>query len=265
MSESEPDIPASAAPSEPSPELVAYQVSAETMPLRVAPRQRDWMERTPDRYAYRCLPLVIANQQGWELLSPVDFEAEWDGGDDKTSIRLRFDGAASALVQTHFGSGILTFATGYLFRTSPGYNLWCKGPANAPKDAIAPLEGVIETDWAPYPFTMNWKFTRARQVIGFERGEPIASVVPMPRGDLARFRASVRPIGLAPELERQYSAWRESRSRFISDLDDPESQARAQQWQRAYMLGRDADGTEFPEHESKLNLRGFTPWPPPRC
>lgn len=242
-------------------ELIAYQVSAETLALRVAERHRDWMDATPDRYAYRCLPLVIANQIGWELLCPCDFSAHWDGGLLKESVRLDFDGTSSALVHAHFGSGILTFAAGYLFRTSFGYNLWCKGPANEPKDGIAALEGVIETDWAPYPFTMNWKFTRPGTV-HFKAGEPIAVLLPQRRGELARFQTSIRPIHLAPVLEHQYTQWRESRSQFIADLNDPESQARQQRWQRAYMLGRDAEQREFPEHETKLQLQPFSRWPP---
>ena len=34
------------------------------------------------------------------------------------------------------------------------------GPFNQPKDAIQPLTAIVETDWAPFTFTMNWKFTR---------------------------------------------------------------------------------------------------------
>lgn len=242
-------------------ELTAYPVTAETLPLRVAERHRDWIEALPERYAYRCLPLVIANQAGWELLCPCDFEAHWDGGTGLDAVQLEFADRASALVSSHFGSGILTFTPGYLFRTSHGYNLWCKGPANAPKDGIGPLEGLIETDWSPYPFTMNWRFTRPGTV-AFRTGEPIALLVPQRRGELARFQASIRPLSLAPDLDRQYRAWREGRSRFIGDLADPESAASAQRWQRAYMQGRDSDQREFPEHETRLPLRPFKPWPP---
>lgn len=237
-------------------DFTAYVVSAVTLPLRVADRHRDWMEASPDRYAYRCLPLVMANQSGWELLSPCAFSAHWDGGAAKEAIRLQFDGAPSPLIHTHFGSGILTFAAGYLFRTSAGYNLWCKGPTNAPKDGIAPLEGVIETDWAPYAFTMNWKFTRPGTV-QFAADEPIALLVPQRRGELARFATQIRPISEQPELQRQYQLWNQSRSQFIKDLKDPESIARQQGWQRAYMLGRDSDQNEFADHETKLQLCPF--------
>lgn len=239
-------------------ELVAYQVSHVTVPLRVADRHRDWMDQTPDRYAYRCLPLVIANQAGWELLCPTDAEVSWNGGTGKEAITVKADGPTEVLISSHFGSGILTFSLGYLFQTPPGYNLWCKGPVNLPKDGIAPLEGIIETDWTPYTFTMNWKFTRPG-TIRFAKDEPFAHLVPQRRGELAAFRPRVRNIHADPELFRHYNAWRESRSQFITDLRTPESAARAQKWQRAYMLGEDADQKAFPDHETKLKVLPFRP------
>ena len=33
-----------------------------------------------DRHPYRCLPLTMANTTGWEILCPVGFTAEWNGG-----------------------------------------------------------------------------------------------------------------------------------------------------------------------------------------
>ena len=70
----------------------------------------------------------------------------------------------------NFGHGVLTWHLNYLFRTSPGYNLYARGPANWPKDGIVPLEGIIETDWSVATFTMNWKVTVKNQPIDFEPG-----------------------------------------------------------------------------------------------
>src|SRR5262245_32204643 len=48
--------------------------------IRAGSTKRDWMDGAPDSYAYRCLPLNIANGHGWEMLSPCGFEATWNGG-----------------------------------------------------------------------------------------------------------------------------------------------------------------------------------------
>src|SRR5271165_1161304 len=39
--------------------------------IRPAEPTRAWMDATPEAFAYRCLPLNIANAHGWEILPPV--------------------------------------------------------------------------------------------------------------------------------------------------------------------------------------------------
>lgn len=79
------------------------------------------MDNTPEAFAYRCLPLNIANAHGWEILSPCGFEARWNGGPavEDVAIRLdpgtRPDHAPVAL----FGQGLLTFHVEGLFKTPP--------------------------------------------------------------------------------------------------------------------------------------------------
>src|SRR5439155_14345440 len=124
----------------------------------------------------------------------VSFTATWDGGPLPEATAIAFRGAPSPLVRSQFGDGIVTFSPGYLFRTPPGVGLWVRGPVNAPKDGASALEGVVETDWSPYTFTMNWKLTRPGAAVAFERGEPIAHILPVPRGWLAGFAPRVEPL-----------------------------------------------------------------------
>jgi len=45
--------------------------------------RRQWMDETSDRYAYRCLPLTMANSTGWDILCPFTLDIEWTGGAGK--------------------------------------------------------------------------------------------------------------------------------------------------------------------------------------
>ncbi len=54
--------------------LDCYLPEGQTISIRPAPQTRAWMDATPDQYAYRCLPLNIANSHGWELLCPAGLE-----------------------------------------------------------------------------------------------------------------------------------------------------------------------------------------------
>jgi hypothetical protein len=86
--------------------------------------QRDWMDVFAARQPYRCLPLTMANSTGWELLCPFDLTIEWDGGPMEENIILtssQKDAHIEGLAISHFRSGIVTFHTGHLFRTPPGW------------------------------------------------------------------------------------------------------------------------------------------------
>lgn len=240
-------------------ELTAYTLTGHPLVIRPAPVERDWMEASDERFAYRCLPLNIANAHGWELLCPSGFKAHWTGKREKDGVQVRPDLGSEAPAIGHFGHGILTFHVTCLFRTEPGYDLMVQGPVNAPKDAIAPLTGIIETDWAPYTFTMNWKFTRTGTIVRFEKGEPFCHFFPVKRGEIEAFTPRIKPLSADPELERQYRTWTESRAGFIGDLDKRDVQAVEDKWQKIYYRGLDADGNEVKavDHRTRLRLKPF--------
>ncbi|MDY3561550.1 DUF6065 family protein [Gemmata sp. JC673] len=244
----------------PETPLIAYALhenqAADTFP-EPAPIPRDWMDGAHQRHPYRCLPLVIANQCGWVLRSPVGFSAYWYGGAAKQDVELRFDRPDNRVV-SHFGSGVITFTVPFLFRTPPGINIWVKGPANWIKDGVQPLEGVVETDWLASTFTMNWKMTRVCEWVRFEQGEPFCMLVPVPRGLIESFVPKVVPLATEPELQTQYKKWEQSRSGFLEGLQSRNPEAVARGWQKDYFQGRTVDGKAVESHQTKLSVKPFT-------
>src|SRR5439155_21498294 len=60
--------------------LIAYQIhEADAAPIRAARRDRKWMDESGERFAYRCLTLVMVNQFVWEILSTHHIRAKRDG------------------------------------------------------------------------------------------------------------------------------------------------------------------------------------------
>jgi len=237
--------------------LTAYVVAKLNTRILKGRKSRKWMDESSNRFAYRCLPLVISNQLGWDILCPASFIAKWSGGDRASAVKIKFKHTDSPSISSHFGHGILTFNIDFLFRTPEGHNLIVKGPPNYPKDGIAPLEGVVETDWAPATFTMNWKFTRPRTKVHFAEGEPICRILPYPRNYIEKFHCTTTEISNNKGLYEEYIAWRESRSSFIDNLDNPDSTALQKGWQRDYMLGKTPDGKRNTNHQSKIDLEDF--------
>ncbi len=238
-------------------ELVAYvgPGGAEDARLVPAPAHRSWMDQTDRRFAWRCLPLLIANQAGWFMLNRRAVRLSWDGGRTPSNVQVEYlDGAPPGPAVSHFGHGIVTWTIPYLFRTPRGFNLLVRGPANFPKDGIYPLEGVVESDWLPFTFTMNWQLTRPNTVVTFDPGEPICMIVPQRRGELEEFRGTIQDIEGDPSIKNQYQSWAVSRSQFLADLRCPESDAVRRGWQKDYFVGL-ADGHTVEGHQTKLKLR----------
>jgi hypothetical protein len=239
--------------------LSAHTIGEFGLQLVPAPALRDWMTETADRFAYRCLPLLIANQSGWFILNNRSFTVTWSGLDAIGSLSIEYGpGAAAPLATSHFGHGILTWSIPILFRAPKGFNLLVRGPVNCPKDGIYPLDAVVEVDWATTPFTMNWKITRPHTRINFSSGEPMCMILPQRRGELEEFQPEIRSIASDEALGRRYEEWSTQRRDYINEQrsglladDDPG-------WQRHYFHGTHTNGQRgVNTHQTKLCLAPF--------
>lgn len=241
-------------------ELKCYLYPGWQPRIRASSPRRDWMDATPESFAYRCLPLGIANSHGWEILSPCGFEAKWNGGSRAEDVIVVPDQGTSSddAPVALFGQGTVTFHVAGLFRTEPGWNLWVSGPPNAGKDGIMPLSGVIETDWSPYSFTMNWRFTRPGHWVRFEENEPFAFFFPVERAMIEAVEPRFLSIDSDPELKAQFESWSRSRDAFHQSVALNPPALPSAKWQKLYYRGVDAYGQPGPaDHKSKLRVREF--------
>lgn len=248
-----------AAPAAECPDLTCYVYEGWEPGIRPAGVRRDWMDATQDRFAYRCLPLAIANGYGWEVPCRAGFSAVWDGGPGADSVHITADDGADPrhVAVSLFGAGTITFHVEGIIRTSPGWNLWIGGPPNAAKDGLAPLAGVIETDWSPYSFTMNWRFTRANHSVRFEADEPFCTLFPVPRL-IADVIPRIAPIEAEPGLRHAFETWSRSRDALQDRVKNGPPLPPSEQWQKLYYRGLGPDGEPWTDvHESKLRTRPF--------
>jgi hypothetical protein len=239
--------------------MTAYRMPGKKAYPRIVPASADrmWMDLKTGGWANRCLPLRIANQAGWFILNDVDFEVTWTGTNSLDSVKLKYKDKESQFAQSMFGFGVLTWTIPYLFRTQPGFNLIARGPANSFKDGVAPLEGIIETDWLPYPFTMNWKITRPNKAITFERDEPICMLMPMRRNDIERFQPDIVNLTADPELERSYLAWHEVRLQKVRESQSSNGRTGFSKPQGNYIRGEGVLEEKAEQHQNKLKLKAF--------
>jgi hypothetical protein len=212
--------------------------------LRPSPMRRHWMDQVP--YSYQCLPLVVANQWGWQLLCPTDLWVTWDGTPEPSGVRVDVDPQYAVAIKSQFGRGIVTFSPPYLFRTSPGWDLYLKGPGNRWKPNCVPLEGVIETWWLNYTFTLNWKLVEPGTV-AFAKGESLGQLIPVPHDTFQGATASEAPITYEPNAAEELLRWRDERRK------------RASLPNRTHQLYRKAEGIE--DHLVRISVPPILPMP----
>ena len=220
--------------------------------------QRDWMNATPNRHAYRCLPLTIINQTGWWIKNPIGFTATWRGSMAPGSIDFRFDSRETCWkesINSQFGEGIITWNTPFLFRTKPeGSRLLICGPTNYFRKNAHPLTALIESDWMTMSFTMNYKIMASDESVRFEAGEPLFQVIPLVSNvcaDLETAEVSYQRLADDPEMYRAYMDWSDGRRKFHESKANNE--VRPDQWQKDYFQGRPPSGREVPQdHKTKV-------------
>jgi len=221
--------------------------------------ERQWMDDFPSRFPYRCLPLVMANTTGWEILCPFGFTVEWNGGPLQDDVIVYPDDMTQHMkhfATSHFTRGIVTFHTGYLFRTPPGWAVWAQGAPNHVKDGITPLTGLVETDWLPFPFTMNWRLTRPG-VVHFDKDEPFCFITLMEHKKLDEVTPEFKSLAEDPELMARFQAWSKNRDDFNKRLRELDPETVKSGWQKHYFRGEMPNnmGEAPPEHMNRRRLK----------
>jgi hypothetical protein len=159
--------------------------------------------------AYRyCEPMTSASAFGWYVFPPIRFRLMWDGGadviwsydDDGDWFSLKvaqlpdfaehfdraappeFKGFSPPFLAALKEPGVVQIWSGLIARTSPGWSLLVRSPANLTRSqAYDHYEGIIETDRWFGPLFTNVRLTRTHAPVEFDPEYPLLQVQPIPR------------------------------------------------------------------------------------
>jgi hypothetical protein len=118
---------------------------------------------------------------------------------------------------------------------------------------MSPLQGIVETDWLPYPFTMNWQLERAGRY-RFAKDEPFCTIVPVMVEPVADAEVEILDGAEEPGLLESMHGFAARRSALIGSQREATPEATVEAWGREYFHGRLADGVAAPNHVHKLRL-----------
>jgi hypothetical protein len=216
------------------------------MNIKPANIKRNWMDKTGGT-AYRCIPLNIANEYGWVCHSPSTFTATWNGGQSQDSITIVDHGdGPKNFCKSHFGNGIITLPPDFIVQTPKNVSIYVRGLTNSGYENIHPLDAIVETDWLPFTFTMNYKFLSPGSVT-FKKGDPLFMFFPIERNFIESFTIEQKTLSSNLELKDKYQKYGESRKEHLKKEN--------QKPQKFYVSGTIVDEKALVDnHKIKLKL-----------
>ena len=238
--------------------FVAHVIDGHHVDIRPAPVERDWMEATSQRFAYRCLPLNIANAYGWEVLCNAGFLAMWTGRQYRCDRDRAEPGTIAAGRQPfrpwhpHLPSALPVPHRARRGTDGAGADQPAEGRDRGAlrhhRDRLVALQLHHELDVHP-----------AGTPVRFEKGEPYCHIFPVRCGALEGMEPELGVLSDEPELKRQHDAWTASRASFNTDLKQPGSDAQSEKWQKRYYRGLSPDGapTAAEAHRTRFRQKPF--------
>jgi len=220
--------------------------------IRKPKKKRDWF--TPN--FYHCLPLTIANQYGFEIISAYPVNLFWNGnnGEDDLTITKMLSTEEEDLqniqgFEKSFANGIMSVVMSMIPRTPPGVNLLVTGPINTILPCITPMTAVVESDNIRTPFTINLKVNYPNTLIHIPKGTPLATLIPIPRyfGDGFELKDANDLFSEELFLEEVEVADKQSQRRRNKNLAHRDYGTSS--WDKDYFNGQDFYGNKFPDHQ----------------
>lgn len=153
--------------------------------------QRDWMDATADRHAYKCFPVSLANSIGWSISFLDDIEFVWDGILDTTPDHVKVIRSGPNVCDTNRGNGTISFNSEIMFKTNENMSIVSIVPPNYFIDGAVPFTSIISTSFFPHGYPVAWRITKPNQNIIIPAGTPVATLIPISLGGLSQIELNL--------------------------------------------------------------------------
>jgi len=155
-----------------------YKMGSNSADVFQLPIKRDWMDKTFDKHAYRCLPVSLSNGLGLGISFPEDISFVWDGITDTSPDHIKIlEGEKYCSLGR--GNATLSFNTGLMIKTDENTTMLQMPVPNLFIEGVSPYTTLISTSFFDAPFPCAWRITAPYKVIKIKAGTPIIALLPM--------------------------------------------------------------------------------------
>jgi len=187
------------------PKIIFWSQNVKTEYPKIEPAEinRDWMDKSYNKLAYICTPLVAANSNGWEIKLPQDVVVKWNGisegieGEEQNNVQILSGEFYNNLkiATTETGVGSITFTFHLVPQTDPDHYLIISGPPNYIFKWAEPLTGLLRTDqFMDHPLQITWKINTSDEEIIFPKGMPICFITIHKKNIVEQTEVEIRQV-----------------------------------------------------------------------
>jgi hypothetical protein len=170
--------------------IEAYVVPGAKVKIEQTKVQRDWMNLTDDRHAYKCFPISLANSIGYSISFLEDIEFVWDGISDSSDTHVKIIRGMDSCTPAR-GNGTISFHSGISFKTDPDVSMLSIVPPNYFIDGATPFTSIISTSFHDDMLPVAWKITRPNVNIIIPAGTPVITIIPISLKNLTTFELNL--------------------------------------------------------------------------
>ena len=193
-----------------------YKRKGHRVKIEQTPVQRDWMDMTYDRHAYKCFPVSMANSIGWSISFLDDIEFVWDGIYDTTPNHVKIIRSGPGVCDTNRANGTISFNSELMFATDENTSMLSIVPPNYFIDGAIPFTSIISTSFYPHGYPIAWKITRPNVNIVIPAGTPVATLIPISLTNFSNIKLNIYDKPEDPEEGIK----NDERVRFLKNLAD---------------------------------------------
>jgi hypothetical protein len=153
--------------------------------------KRLWMDETPNKHAYQCMPLSLANSLGWGISFPEDISFIWNGICDTTADHVKVI-SGNKYCFTSRGNATISFNTYLTVVTEESVTTLVMPVPNEFNENAQCFTNLISTSFFKSSIPIAWRITKPNVEIIIPAGTPVATIVPISLGALQEFEVKIQ-------------------------------------------------------------------------
>ena len=222
------------------PIIKAYVTTPDAMVIEPLTVTRDFMDATPDKHAYHCFPVTLANTLGWAISAKKDIRFIWDGINDTSGDHIKIL-EGEDLVYTGRGQSTVSFNTNIILRTAQNISVIAMNVPNYFHEDFDVMNSVISTSFYPHPLPLAIRARTPNKEVVIKAGTPIAAILPISLGALKDAYIEVSKHVADPEDAAKFKSYGDAAQELTSKG----------QWTDWYRNAINEKGESVGEHEVK--------------